>query len=422
MRFVPAGLVLLLTAALFAQSAPQATRQLESVSVPITLDQGRVVIDVDLLLADGTTERIRGWVDNGNPELCMTQRIASLLGLTVSCDQQFCSAMPKSPDFSPQIVIGGMKVALSQAGEQVREIGIPRGASALAPGMSAEINIPSSVLRHYDVLFNFPDRQFSIGRIGSLKFKGVKSKMRVNETDARIQIPGKIENKNYDLGLDLGSSVSFLSDELFAKISKAHPDWPRMTGLVGPFNTGEYLDEPKWKVMRLDRLQYGPLFLTDVAVADLSSGLGADVPAGILPSCMTARWKDGSLVAVLSAEALSNYRIGLDYAHATIYFDIGRTNSFPGFDVVGLILRPEGDTAFTIAGVADFDGKPSVANVRVGDRLIAVDDIPVAESTLGQAWALLESSPGQERKLTIERAGQQFRVAAKGQHFLAPQL
>ena len=33
-------------------------------------------------------------------------------------------------------------------------------------------------------------------------------------------------------------------------------------------------------------------------------------------------------------------------------------------------------------------------------------------------WSLLEGFPGQERKLTIERAGKQFTVVAKVQHFL----
>jgi hypothetical protein len=37
---------------------------------------------------------------------------------------------------------------------------------------------------------------------------------------------------------------------------------------------------------------------------------------------------------------------------------------------------------------------------------------------LGQVWSLLEGSPGQERKLTIEREGKQFNVVAKVQHFL----
>jgi hypothetical protein len=164
--------------------------------------------------------------------------------------------------------------------------------------------------------------------------------------------------------------------------------------------------------MRVDRVQYGPLFLTDVAVADLAKDSSKHRLALFeqRPSFTTA--------GLLSSEALLSYRVGLDYAHSTVYFDIGRTVKFPDFDVVGLILRPEGDNAFTIAGIADFDGKPSVAGVQAGDPLVAVDDTPVADFTLGQVWSLLEGSPGQERKLTIERAGKQFTVVAKVQHFL----
>ena len=44
----------------------------------MALDQGRVVIDVDLRLPDGSTERVRGWVDNGNPDFYMNRRVANL--------------------------------------------------------------------------------------------------------------------------------------------------------------------------------------------------------------------------------------------------------------------------------------------------------------------------------------------------------
>jgi C-terminal processing protease CtpA/Prc len=115
---------------------------------------------------------------------------------------------------------------------------------------------------------------------------------------------------------------------------------------------------------------------------------------------------------------LVNYRIGLDYAHSTVYFDIGRMSRFPEFDVIGLVLRPEDDGRFTIIGVADFEGKPSVGGVRAGDELLAVNDIPVPGSTMGQVWALLGGNPGQERRLTIGRAGKTFTVTAKVQHFL----
>jgi len=93
--------------------------------------------------------------------------------------------------------------------------------------------------------------------------------MLVNASTGFIQIPSKIENKNYNLGLDIGSSISFLSEGLFDKLATANPEWPHMTGAVGPANMGEAGDdEPKWKLMRVERLQYGPLYLTDVAVAE----------------------------------------------------------------------------------------------------------------------------------------------------------
>jgi hypothetical protein len=381
-----------------------------SVTVPIALDQGRIVIDVDLQLPDDKTERVRAWVDNGTPDVYMSQRVATLMGFAVRCDGQICSATPRTTDTPPEITIGTMKIPLfpleKPSGKTTGPITVSPGA-ALASGMSAEINIPSTVLRNYDVLIDFPDRKLTVALPGHLKFYGVQSKMVLNPSNGFIEIPGKIDNKNYGLGLDLGSSINFLSEELFDKLANLHPDAPHLTGAVGPFNTGDRWD-PNLKLMRLDRLQYGPLFLTDVAVADLPRG----------QRTLAGERASASAAGVLSSEALMNYRVGLDYTHSTVYFDIARTVRVPDFDVVGLILRPEGDNGFTVAGVADFDGSPAVAGIDPGDRLIAVDGTPVAEFTLGETWSLLQGSPGQERRLTLERAGKQFPVVAKVQHFL----
>jgi S1-C subfamily serine protease len=164
--------------------------------------------------------------------------------------------------------------------------------------------------------------------------------------------------------------------------------------------------------MRLRRVQYGPLYLTDVAVVDFPKDRMNffEKRAGI------------ATAGLLGSEALMNYRIGLDYAHSTVYFDIGRLFNFPDFDVIGLILRPDDDGRFTILGIADYDGKPSVPQggdgVQPGDHLLAVDGIPVAGCSLGQVWSMLGGSPGKERTLIIERAGQHFTVIATVQRFL----
>jgi hypothetical protein len=369
----------------------------------MTLDHNRVVIDVEIPLPDGSTTRIRGWVDNGNPDLYLSERVTKLMGLGMACDSHSCSTLPPR-----EIVIGGMRISLAS----LKTATVPRkphsAEGVMAPGMSAEINIPSTILRNYDVLINYPDRQFTIAPSGALKFNGGKAKATVNSENGLIQISSLIEKKKYNLALDIGASISLLAPELFDSFAAAHPAGPHMTGAVGPANMWGLDSEPTWKLMRVDRIQYGPLFLTDVPVAEFPK------------DWMTFFEKRAGIptAGLLGANALMNYRIGIDYAHSTVYFDIGRLFNFPEFDVIGLILRPEDDGRFTVLGIADFDGKPSVAGIQVGDHLVAVDGIPASGSTMGQVWSMLGGEPGKERKLTIERSGKQFTVVAEVHHFL----
>jgi hypothetical protein len=181
-----------------------------------------------------------------------------------------------------------------------------------------------------------------------------------------------------------------------------------MTGAVGPANLEGSEDELKRKLMRVERLQFGPLFFTNVAVVDF--------PVDRQP--FFEKRAGVATAGLLGANALLNYRVGLDYAHSTVYFDVGRLFNFPDFDVIGLILRPEDDGRFTILGTADRNGEPSVEGVQAGDHLVAIDGIPVPGSTMGQVWSMLGGEPGKERILAVDHSGKQFTVAAKVWHFL----
>jgi hypothetical protein len=374
-----------------------------SVTVPAVIDHNRVIINADISLPDGSTQTIRAWVDNGNPDLYLSRRVATVLGLNVSCGDKECSAPPPE-----KITIGGMAIPLGDVKQAKIPLRPVSAAAVLALGMNAEINLPSTVLRPYDVLVDFPERKFTIGGPGSIHFQGVQSKVEVNAENGLIQVPSKIENKKYNLALDLGACISFLSEDVFDSLAAANKDWPRMTGAIGAANMWGAPEEVKWNVMRLGRLQFGPLFLTNVPVVALPKTVMdfLEKRAGVPTEGLVA------------SEALQNYRVGLDYAHSMVYFDIGRLATLPDFDVVGLILRPEDNGNYTILAVADFDGKPSVDGVQAGDRLVAVNNIAVTGATMGQVWSALGGTLGQERKLTMERAGKQFDVMATVRHFL----
>src|ERR1035438_420338 len=105
MRFATALVALtLLVASAFAQNGSKVDPGPNSVTVPVTLDHNRVIIDVYLPLPDGSTKRVRGWVDNGDADLILSERLAKMMGLTLICAGQVCV----TPTPLPEILIGGM--------------------------------------------------------------------------------------------------------------------------------------------------------------------------------------------------------------------------------------------------------------------------------------------------------------------------
>jgi hypothetical protein len=401
------SITMALGAVLFAEPTKAPASGATVATVAATIDHNRLVINVDLALPDGSRQPVRAWVDNGNPELELSRRVATLLGLAVSCDEKACSAPAPA-----EIFVGGLSIPLSGIQQAQIPLKPVSAAAVLAPGLHADMSLPASLLRHYDVLIDFPDHKFSIGPPGTIHFQGVSGKVQVNPNNGLMAVPSQIEGKKYNLALDLGSSTSFLSEEMFDRLATAHPEWSRMIGAVGSANQWGAEDEAKWKVMRIDRLQFGPLFLANPVVVSLPKSTldFYEKRAGV------------TTVGLVGSNLLLNYRVGLDYAHSTVYFDLGRTYTFPDFDVIGLVLRPEDDGEYTILAVADLDGKPSVRfgpdGVEAGDHLLAVDGIPVRAATMGQVWSMLGGTPGQERVLTIARAGKGMRLIAVVGHFL----
>lgn len=77
-----------------------------------------------------------------------------------------------------------------------------------------------------------------------------------------------------------------------------------------------------------------------------------------------------------------------------------------------MTLEKRSDGYF-IAGIAEKSGKPTVAAVRVGDKLIQVDNVLLSSATRGAIFAALHGEPGSVRMLVIERDGQQLTLPAK---------
>lgn len=108
--------LLLAVSSAIGQTAPQ------SATVPVTLDHNRIIIDVYLPLPDGTQKRVRGWVDNGNADVWLSERVAKLMGLQPTVDSkeiEVLGAKVRTFHAPREIIVGGMKIDFSG----VKEIG-----------------------------------------------------------------------------------------------------------------------------------------------------------------------------------------------------------------------------------------------------------------------------------------------------------
>jgi hypothetical protein len=367
----------------------------KAVTVPVTLDHNRIVIDVYVPLKDGTTKRLRGLLDTGSTDILISLHLAQLLDKNATCATEWCSVAPPAA-----IVIGGMTISLTGISTARMPARPAAFNDVLIPGMSPEVILPSTILKNYDLVIDYANRQFVIGPPGSMKFSGTPIPMKVNR-NGRITLGGRIESRRYEFWLNTGRSATLVSPSLLDRWHQEHPNWPYAVGALGIADMKDGPEEMHREMMRLPAVDLGPTTLRDVLVA--SSGSMAQKPA----------------MADLGAEAFKGSRIGIDYAHSTLYVEQVNSALTPGLDVVGLTLRPEVDGRYTVVAVVPFDGQPSVPDVRAGDVLIGVDGAPVTGASLGQVWSLLGGAPGQVRKLIVERDGKRLAVDSTVRRFLA---
>jgi hypothetical protein len=391
---------LILALASAAQTAPQ------SATVPVTLDHNRIIIDVYLPLPDGSQKRVRGWVDSGNADVWLSERVAKLMALQPTPDSketEILGAKVRTFQAPKEIVVGGVKISFAGVKEAKMV-----AADSIVPGSSAEINLPSTVLRNYDLIMDYVDREFTIAAPGQAKFTGKSAKAFVNPPNGIIQVPAKIEGKPYQLTVDIGTSFSMLMGDVFEKLANDNPKWPRNTGAVGAELFWGMQEEATQHALRVPIIEYGPLKLAEVGFDTL--------PQAFMTFYRQRAGADTS--GLIGGNALLNYRVGIDYAHSTVYFDERSSYIAPGIDVVGLTLRPELDGRYTVIGVPDYEGKPAVPEAKAGDVLVAIDKVPAKGSTMGQIWSLLGGGPGETRVLMLERDGKQFTVNAAVRRFL----
>jgi hypothetical protein len=383
---------------IFTIACTGSAQQPQSVTVRMRLDHNRIIIPVSVYLPNGKMKEVNAWVDNGTSTMSITARLAKELEITTS------HVGRDSVVAKPAILIGRMRVKTDDLHEPIELESSP----TVGSGLEADINLPSTILHNYDLVIDYPARQFTMATPGIVHFRGKRVKAFFNPHYYLIQLPAQVDNSRFNLALDVGTPVSFISADLISLWSRAHASWPSMIGAVGIANLWGLDDEPDWTLLRVANLAYAGITFTDQIVVSF-------------PRDRLAFFSDRagiSTAGLMGAASLLNERIGIDYKNGLVYFERLGSAAGPDMNLVGLILRPESDGRFLILGVASDRGASSVPGVSKGDVLVKVNGHAVTGLTMGAVWALLHGNPGADFTLIIERSGNQMTIHTLAHNFL----
>jgi hypothetical protein len=401
---LPAVAGLMLSAAALPAQTPR------SVTVPVTLDHNRMLVQAEVQRRDGSWRTALLWIDTGNPNMMMSEAFARDLGIDLSGAQRTAEGGALATQPPAGVRIGGMPVSFDSV----------RATVLLDPHwifgtMHIDANLPSTVLQRYHVVFDYPRRRLTLAQPGSLRPRGARAAASVNPVTGIVQIDAVVGADTLSLALDNGASYSFFSAGVLERLARAHPAWPRATGAVGAANIwGRWPEEATWPIVRVSEMQWGPVRLTDVAVVGLPDFFGEGVSLSDWYSRKAARRVEG----FLGPNALLPFRVEIDYANSAVYFERGAATDTHDLDIVGLTLQPQTNDSYQVIGVAAKDGRPSVAGVEPGDVLLEVGAHRVTGATMGTVVDALRGTPGDVRTLVLERAGRRFTVTARVERFL----
>ncbi len=376
-------------------------KKINSVTVPVILDHNRMLVEAEFQRKDGSWRKARLWVDTGNPSFYLSEKFARDLGIDFSADKVNPHVMPPT-----YVRIGGMPMNFK--GVRTRVMLEPHW---LFSTMHNDANLPSTVLKQYHVVFDYPKLQLTLAEPGILKPRGVRAPASVHTENGIVQIDAVVNGENLSFAMDNGAAYSFVSQEVLERISRRNPDLPRITGTVGCANMWGWWppDEQTLPVIRLPKILWGPVSLSNIGIVGVPE-LSPNGPSlGAWYSQKTARPVQG----FLGPNAFKAFRVEIDYANNAVYFEKSADFDSHDMDIVGLTLRPEPDDTYSVIGIAKKNGKLVVDGVEPGDLLLQVDNLKITGATMGTVVDALRGRPGDIRVLVLERNGKKFKIEAR---------
>lgn len=368
----------------------------QQVTVPLYVEFNRPFIDLEFRRPDGRARTARFWVDTGGGAFIICEPLARELGLKFGPEfaeqgRRFAATTP------PKVTIDGMSLDLDGA----RAI-IAVAEKTVGPRVSAEGLLPGHVLKQYQVVFDYPGKQFTLATPGSLKPRGARLESPVHPRSGFPRIEAQIGGQTYGFLLDTGASFTMISQEVLDEWSGKHPDWQRTVGAVGAANMGIGAMEASATMMRIPNVK--------LAEFQLQSIIAVSRTPGTFEKSMS-QMMTRPIVGAIGGNVLTSFRIEIDYANGLTYLE-KRADPDETLDIVGLTLGAQRDGTYLISGVSKENSPEVLQSIKEGDKLLRVDKLEVLGTPLADVVNSLRGAPKQVHTLILEREGRQFTVRA----------
>jgi hypothetical protein len=162
-------------------------------------------------------------------------------------------------------------------------------------------------------------------------------------------------------------------------------------------------------LLRIPKMRVGAVQLANVGM--LAAGPGKGFGGNSTLFDWYATKNAVPVIGWLGANVLKGFRLTIDYPHRKLYWLKQASTDLHELDQVGITLQARAGEYF-IAAIAQKNGKPTVEGVKVGDKLLQVEQLPLAHSNWGAIFSALHGDPGEVRRLVIDRAGEKVVVQA----------
>ena len=383
-----------------AQPRVQQQREQAATSgtVPIDLRDNRIFVQLTCVRPDGSLRQARFQVDSGGGSVILSESLSHDLALKSVGSPSEEEGETFQPVTSPEIRIGEMPLNLSD----VSTIVTVGSKGEFSPGSGAEGFLPAPLLRKYEVVFDYPARQFTMAQPGGLKPRGVQVPSPIAAESGFPRIELTVDGEKQGFLLDTGAAYTMISQTLIDKWKATHPNWPRCIGAVGAANMIGGAFDAKAEMLRVPEMQWGTFDLPRVGVVSRPPGTFEKQ----MSDMMTA-----PIVGAIAGNVLRAFRVEIDYQHGLTYLEKGKDVDSERINTVGVVIGPYPDASYTIGGVARCNEKNLVEGVQSGDKLVGINDWAVTGS-LADVLHELQGTPGEVKNLVVERNGRKITIRA----------